>query len=294
MLHAAFTSRLRILAPAAVCLLHATLSYGVILHNDAQPADRPGDAVIGRWGTNGSCVAVAPEYVITTAHQGGDAGTAVVLGGVAYAIEGIVSHPTADLRVVKIRNTDGSPAALTDYAGLYGGRDEIGGQFVLGGFGKGRGGELQTGGLTYGYSWASEGNLTERWGTNKVKGALVHDGTYVLKTDFTGPSDAGATACEATPADYDSGGGWFFEVGGDWYVAALTRGAEHSGESWFRDSGNPTVPHADLSEAVRISSYADWIQQQIPNPPSVIPEPGTVSLLIVGLCGMLVRRRHKG
>ena len=280
---------LRVLAVGAAILLPAAVSYGVVLHTDVQPADRPADAVIGRWGVNASCVAVSPDYVLTTTHQGGDTTTPVVLGGVAYVIETITDHPTANLRVVKIKKADGSPANLAAYVGLYEASDEIGKEIALGGFGKGRGSPLQTGGLTYGYSWAPEDNLTERWGTNKVRGLGADGGTYVIKIDFTGPSDAGATAYECVPAEFDSGGGWFIKDGGSWRLAGLTKSVEHYGESWFRSKTDPTRPDADLSFAVRISSYAGWIQQQAPAPPP-IPEPASLVLLVAGAAGLLVRR----
>ena len=48
----------------------------IVLHpGECEPnlvewTDRPHDDLIGRWGSNGSCVVVSPNCVVTTMHQG--------------------------------------------------------------------------------------------------------------------------------------------------------------------------------------------------------------------------------
>ncbi len=64
------------------CLCAVCPVWGIVLHTDNEPnlatwVDRPSTGVVGRWGTNASCVAIAPNYVITTRHQGISSGTTV-------------------------------------------------------------------------------------------------------------------------------------------------------------------------------------------------------------------------
>jgi hypothetical protein len=82
----------------------------------------------------------------------------------------------------------------------------------------------------------------------------------------------GDTDYEGTPADHDSGGGWFVKLNDVWYVAALSQGVKghydpvdpniQLYESWFDD---PTTGHNDPDWffGVRVSSYAEWVNSII-------------------------------
>src|SRR3989304_9329776 len=89
-------------------LLHAAIpAQAIILHPEGEPnlaawTDRPDDDVVGRWGSNASCVAIARNCIVTTHHQGGGASTSVQIAGVTYSIAQIWNHPTADLRLVRL------------------------------------------------------------------------------------------------------------------------------------------------------------------------------------------------
>ncbi len=289
------TIGLTVVAVAILCLASFTPAFGVIMHPGGEPEDdwtgRPHKDVVGRWGSNASCVAIAPNYIITTRHQGGGTGTTVYIGGDPltggdpYTIAQIWNHPTADIRIVKLNN-----ANLTNYVSLYTETseidDEIGKNFVIGGFGKGRGDDLETGGtppVVYGYLWEGSNNETQRWGTNIVDNAFTKVAgsytSYVLKADF----DESDTAFEASPTEWDSGGGWFINVGGEWQLAALSAYVEHLDETRFRNTGGNTDP--DWSQGIRISPYSEWIN-------NTIPEPGTMIFLTLGAAGMILRRRR--
>jgi hypothetical protein len=257
--------------------------FGLIWHPDGEPnlttwTDRPSEDVIGRWGSNASCVVIGPNYVITTRHQGGNLTTPVRISGVTYTISQIWNHNTADLRIAKLND-----ANLANFVSIYESTDEVGKDIVTGGYGKGRGELLQTQGITYGYRWDNTGNTTLRIGTNKIErtendsnlGSFTSD---IIIADFDGLNEGQATIYESAPANYDSGGGWFIKVGGKWKVAGLSRAVGihfeegHKddpnyaiyNQTWFRDRDDPNICLPDYLDAVRISSYAEWIKDTLP------------------------------
>lgn len=244
-------------------------AFGLVLHDDGDaPASRPDDAVVGRWLTNASAVAIGrsgwawTNYILTTRHQGASSGS-VWFGGEEYTFTAgdITNHPSADLRVVRIHATGGEQANLTSFTPWYTNTDEATQNFVVGGFGRKRGAELRTfEDKLYGYAWTDSNNQTQRWGANRVDGIGVGGGTYtsdVLVADFDGPASG-----DAILAAWDSGGGWFLEQGGQWYVAGLSRAVQtHSGnpnQSWFADDFLG-LPDPDYFDGVRVSSYATWL-----------------------------------
>jgi len=253
-------------------------AFGLILHTSGEPniaswTDRPPAEVIGRWGYSGSCVVISPDCVITTRHQGGGLYTSVEIGGVKYTVSNIWDHNTADLRIAKLRG-----ANLTRFVGIYENTDEVGKDVVIGGYGLGRGEILQKLGITYGYGWNNGGNTTLRLGTNRIEetesDSTIEDYTSdVVIADFDGLNEGQAVIYESIPASYDSGGGWFIKAGNKWKAAGLSRavtmhfeeGHENDPnyaiyEAWFRDRADPNTPLSDYMDAVRISSYAQWIK----------------------------------
>ena len=260
---------------AVLCLMPAAPAFGLVLHPGAEmPAsERPADGAIGRWVDNGSCVAVGPNYIITTRHQSYDPGYAVWIDGVEYRTAEIFNHYEADIRVVRITKPGGQDANLSYYVAPYTGTTEEFDTAVLGGYGKGRGSTLLTGGgVAYGYTWAGTANNTLRWGANRIDdapAAPVNQGykSYLLTADFDAPDAPGnayGVAYEAIAADWDSGGGWFVDVSpsgtGDWRVVGLSRATEHGIErqAWFRNSTTGALD-PDYMDAVRVGSYARWI-----------------------------------
>ena len=159
-------------------------------------------------------------------------------------------------------------ANLTNFVSIYKSTDEIGKNIVIGGYGVGRGELLQNYGITYGYKWGSTGNTTLRMGTNRIQetendSALENFTSDIIIADFDGLNEGQATIYESTPACYDSGGGWFIKDSNEWKVAGLSRGVEHGGANWFRNNQDPNSLDPDYFDAVRISSYAQWIKQII-------------------------------
>jgi hypothetical protein len=274
-----------LIVTVGVCflLLYATKAEAIVLHPDNEPnlltwVDRPDSDIMGRWGENASCVAVAPNYVLTTTHQGGGIDTPVTIGGVTYSIDKIVNHPdvpnsvdpsfsVVDLRLAKLRNanleTDADIYTLTN-------EPNIPEHTILAGFGLGRESELTTNGILYGYSWQNRDvhkNFNLRFATNTIEAAVnevisTSDGKKlnldILFADFGDPCE---TIYEGSIAEFDSGGGWFVKSDGVWKLAAINWGVEHGGksQSWFRDASDPNVISKDFIAGLRISSYAGWI-----------------------------------
>jgi len=267
--------RLRfIVATTAALLILAACgssARAIVLHDDDEipQAQRPHDNVVGAWSANASCVVIGPSMVLTTTHQ--NTLSTVAIGGVTYTATvpaGFVggSAGTADIRIAEL-SLNGEPADLGYWVDPY--TDNATGEtVVLGGYGKGRGSTLTTaGGDPYGYGWTGA-NTTLRWGRNVVTQQVP--GT--IRAGFDGPGAGDAVDYEAAAALYDSGGGWFIEEGGNWYVAGLTTGAEHASlfQSWFATS-TTAAPDPDRLEAVRVQSHASWIADKMA---LTMPTPG--------------------
>lgn len=296
---------------AAAAALLPTTAGGVILHpaNDVPPEPgepngapvicRPHKDVVGRWANNASAVAIGPDRIITTNHQGGGDLTPVFFGGVEYRVRAGSQTfiPGEDLRVAHVERPDGTPANLAHFVGVYDGSDELNQPFVVGGFGRGRGASLSENGTDYGYAWDfSADNTTQRWGINMIDDLDAR----TLVADFDAPGAPTAVDFEAALSEFDSGGGWFVLDGDTFKVAGLSAGVEHFGRSIFRaNSSDPDVildPNdpadtsgrdgPDLIYAVRLSPYAGQIS-------AAMPEPGGFGLLlIVGGAALCRRGRH--
>jgi len=273
---------LTVAVAAAFLLSSVRPAQALVLHPDGDPnlaawTDRPPKNVIGRWGGNASCVAVSPNCVLTTRHQLRGIGTLVEIDGVKYPVTQVWVCATADLRLAKLHG-----ANLPDFVGLYEQTDESGRQIVIGGCGVGAGAPLQTNSRTYGYEWADYASRALRMGTNRIEGAAAQNElegftTDIVLADFDALGSGISTAYETIPAAYDSGGGWFIKTADAWKLAGLTRAVESHYEpghqddpnyilyqSWFRKQDNPILLDPDTLDAVRISSYAQWINDTLP------------------------------
>jgi len=270
-------------------LFYAPPAFAIILHpgqgepNPATWTDRPDPNVVGRWNADASFVVVAPNWLLTTRHQYHNPAS-VTIDGTIYTCHynNLWSggpQGNADIRLVRLTRADGTNPNLAHYAPPYPDDDEVGQEVVIGGYGDGRGAILKNRGITYGYKWDNSTNTTLRLGTNKIgdtenDSAAVGFTSDILIADFDGLNEGDSTDYEAVIGDHDSGGGWFIYDGQQWRVAGLSRlvevhyeqGHEEEPEyieSWFRNRDNPTWLWPDYFDAVRVSSYAQWIGQTI-------------------------------
>ncbi len=273
----------RICLSTLVLVVSSQVVSAIVLHPGGEPdanwTGRPHNDVIGRWGTNASCVVVGPNYIITTRHQTNDDNDVlsipVVIGGVSYTINEFFTHPTADLRLVKLNH-----ANFTEYVSVNFDVDEVEQVAVLGGYGTSRGAtqgyydDLRAF-CPYGYLWLYPtspipANGILGWGTNEIVSISSTTSGYIsdlIVSQFDVPF---ATDYECTLGMYDSGGGWFVHDAGGWRVVGLSRGVIRSGSVVFYmyPNSNPisTYPNPMMGsirlnhlDAVRVGSYASWI-----------------------------------
>lgn len=279
------------IAVAVFLLLAASSAQAILLHPGvAEPTDRPSDAVVGRWGTNASAVAIGRQgwdstaYILTTIHQGGGVGSRVWFGGGEYVVAEQWVAPsgdrTADLRVCRLVNTaanGGGEAALRDFALWNTDVDETGRRIVLGGYGKICGAS----GADF-YSWFGTSNTALHWGENAVEEVLtgIYNGSTrsdLLRIDFDGPETT-----DAAIAEWDSGGGWFLQrEDGTWVLAALGAYVEAIGRSYY-------VAPSNDNYGIRVRTHAAWIDGVLP---STVPEPALLTLLGLGGGWLALRRR---
>ena len=286
---------------SALLLLIASGAFALVLHPASEPpanwANKPPDSIVGRWRTNASCVAIAPNYIITVRHQGGSVGSSVFFDGVEYLVKQIWNEPStdgsADMRICRIETLSADPADLQHYAQPYTLTDEVTQpqDVAIGGYGVSRGTTLFTNNnKPYAYDWDySFGNTVQRWGSNHVDpipltnfpqspitastSSGTHTTEYIL-ADFDDLNQNGTTSFESIVAEHDSGGGWFIQCGNSWKVLGLSlyllsETGHPEKTSLFRTNTAANQPDPDYFTAIRISSYAAWINSIVPQPTCV-------------------------
>jgi hypothetical protein len=297
---------------AATAPLHAVIvAGGDGTQNLSAPADDFGWASVGIVTSTNGGIAVAGEYLgdgwvlsayhgVSDATQTGFAFSSVYFGGLPYTVDPAsavrLHHPgggLADLAVFHLTLDPPVPALAIASAAP---TDNL--SVVMMGFGPSRDPnethwnvntttnpftwtETPGPGNAQGYKWANPQAL--RWGTNNVTafagGSTTGDfddgfGTVTaFRTNFTN------TPGEAQAGAGDSGGGVFWKVGGQWQLGGImlfTAG--------FNGQPFGTAVYGNETYAANLATYRPEIT-------SIIPEPSTAALALVG-AGFALRRRQ--
>ncbi|OXU14885.1 dockerin type I domain-containing protein [Sedimentisphaera salicampi] len=246
-----------------VLFLLCPLASGIVLHPGSEPpanwSGRPPSAVLGRWNTNASCVVISPGCIITTRHQGGAYGSTAEIDGVSYKAVRIVEYPDseADIRIAKLRY-----ANFAEHVSINSTVNERGSDVVLGGYGKYRDDDPNNQ-IDYGYEWTGD-NSQIHWGSNEF-GWLDYKNENgdidLLKLDFDCP---GETDYECSIAEYDSGGGIFYNNGQEWLLMGVFYSVDTKyGNRAYYLNRDTKLPDPQTIYAHRARDFQNWADQTI-------------------------------
>jgi hypothetical protein len=240
---------------------------------------------------------IAPQYFITAEHFGGSIGQTFTINSTNYTTTGFTDDPNSDLRIWQISGTF-APAEIAPLYTL----NPSGESLVVFGRGTQRGADVNNPGLQ-GWLWGTNDQV-QRWGTNDVEG-LANGGAGVgqlLVADFDhfGPTEAMLSVGDSWGAVFvEDAGVWKlaginYAVSGPYYTDILGNGGFNAAlfdESGFftQISSDPNVyasaTGSGLFYSTNISSNLAFIN-------SVIPEPGTAGLALLGMTFLLTVSRR--
>jgi hypothetical protein len=243
------------------------------------PAYAPVGTLVNSWGYNGSATLIAPDWLLTAAHNLIAANSATfTLNGVAYTSSQLFLNPNwqssnpmspYDVGLVHLA----TPVLGVSPARLYTDSTEIGqiGTFV--GWG------LTGTGLT-GYLRLDN---QRRAFQNVIDGDFGNP-SLLLGADFDNPHNPADTSfgdfnpldLEGAVAPGDSGGGVFITVDSQTYLAGVISFIAAT-------DGNPNADYGDVSGFGRVSGFHPWIV-------STIPEPSSIALLAVAVLALFWRK----
>lgn len=234
-------------------------------------------AFVGR--VNGaSGVLVGSDLVLTARHV--DAGTFSLPGvGTFNVVPGSVRHhPTDDLTLFRI---DTGAVSLTNYAQINVNRVAANTAITMVGFG----GSGVLNGSGTGYA-INIGGGTRRKATGIVEGTVFAEGSGIRLQSIYSPLRVNGQGALVAG---DSGGGWFLQDGSS--RPQLVGISSWTGKFGTFPSDYSFSNHSAnffASGAADLSAYNGWLTQ---NGASVVPEPGTLTVLALGSLVALRRRR---
>jgi hypothetical protein len=247
----------------------------------AQPDYAPVGKFVNSWGYTGNATLIAPNWVLTAAHVlNAASGGTFTLNGAAYTSAQMVVNPGwngnafngYDLALVRLN----TPVLGVTPASLYTGSSEVGQVATFVGYG------FTGTGLS---GWGTLDNQKRSF-QNLIDGNFGNP-SVLLGSDFDNPgntadNDFGTPtpiSLEGCVAPGDSGGGVFIFDGSQSYLAGVISFVAG------RD-GNANADYGEVSGFGRVSAFAPWIV-------SVVPEPTSASLLLLGGLGLMFKRRKR-
>ena len=237
-------------------------AYGLVQHLNGEPpqtwTDHPADAVSAMVGSCSATV-IHPQYIMSVSHCGVSLSTPITVAGQVYYPEAIYTHPTKDIRLIKVLDAHFSKTAVVNDAEPDLEDDSL--MTVIGGWGKKRGNTVYSTNnpnKEVGYSWSSQhGHLV--WGTSRLRGYSNAN----LYTKFEHPDDPGGTAYECSLATYDSGCGMYCQTGEDWQLIGIGQKVGDGNISYFRNPADPNETYGTLSIYIRVAPFAGWVHSII-------------------------------
>lgn len=137
-------------------------------------------------------------------------------------------------------------------------------------------------------TFGSPGGNTIRWGTNNIEGiGDVNSAFGTVRSIASLFNDTPGKPNEAQAVLGDSGSGVFWKNGGSWELAGMTYAVGNNNSYDNIPGGNTTsIVNSSITFMADLSFYRSQIL-------SIIPEPGSASLGLLGLAGFLGRRRRQ-
>lgn len=264
-------------SPASAATIRDDQPASAYLDLAQDPDYMPVGLLVNSWGYTGSATLIAPDWILTAAHNLMAATAATfTINGISYVSARFIVNPGwngdalhgSDLALVHLA----TPVAGVAPAALYTGSDEFG----------------QTGTFV-GYGFTGTGLTGSKSLDNRIRAFQnVIDGDFgnasiVLGSDFDNPhspadnsfgSSVGLTL-EGCAALGDSGGGVFLKVGSKTYLAGVISFVGAT-------DGSSNSDYGDVTGFGRTSAFAPWIASQI-------PEPSTSLLLVMSSLVILVK-----
>lgn len=216
----------------ALVAASATAAHAVVVEG-AQPLPQPPMGYVAQW-NGSSAVAVAPQWVLSARHVGGNVGGLCVVRGEWYQCVELRPHPTLDLQLVRLDRP------LPGWHGIAA-VPAVGTHVLLGGWGV-----TTTGPLPGNIGWNWLGPHAETWGANRIESVGV---TLRIRFDAPGPN---AVPHEAAFANNDSGAGLFVQgTDGQLLLTGIAVSVSGFGNSQYGVNGY----------CVEASQAREWIVQ---------------------------------